>query len=926
MLCLLVMTSVAFFAQFIYIEDAMVKGNISAVLLTLAFALFLCGRSSAEPDFICGGVSQKRAKLVPGEVLESKGEQNVLVIFARFAGEAPADSLAPSWAGGLFNPDLPGSFTHFYLEMSDGALLIKGSVLKKRYVSKHGPGHYVRGASDGDEGGYGDFNREILEAVDREVDFSLYDVNNDGYVDYFIFIILRSIPSGFIKGPAVGILGLGLDRVFVTNDRGGPHGNILISDGATLRGRGFSYTVALMAHEYGHALGLPDLYDTEIVERPDLPPEEDSAGIGRWGLMGYGALGWNDDDGPNPLSAWSREKLGWLEGDRLRIVYGFQSNVVIGNVWEGGAVYKIIIGPGEYFLIENRGPSGYYDRHIPQSGLLIWHVYWSGNNNDETLKKVDLECADGLYDDKGYPGGRRPDPDSGRDNLDFWAHDENYRKYHYGNMGDATDVFDGERFTAFTPETNPNSIGYFETTFFGITNIRRQGKDMVVDFRFDFLASRITRPAEWSGNVFVSKDIIIEPGATLTIDSGTIVRFATTDELQSGVDPSRPELIVRGELRINKGPYWSPVRLTTRGEGSWYGVRLEGDSVDVAMENCIIENAQVGVSGENITGNLVMSDVVIKGSVYDGVNLGFREGNLDLVSTTIRGNGAAGLKIRGTVSVGVRDSEILDNDGHGIQGEGLKKIYVYRSVIQDNKGDGISLSSWRARSSITGSGISSNQNGIVIVGEEDGSSGELLISDNTILDNNVGILSLSSSARLVGNRLKGNLYALECDGSAVPSLDGLNIIVDNVWAVLNLTAIEISAPNNWWGTSDPVVIASRIQGPVDWQPYLKVDPDSPQILSLDQNFPNPFGTVTRIPFRIPLIPTDPQRLQRVTIVIYDVLGRRIRRLFDGEAEAGPHVVLWDGKDEQGRDVAGGLYICRMEAGNFRRTRRMVLIR
>jgi len=71
-----------------------------------------------------------------------------------------------------------------------------------------------------------------------------------------------------------------------------------------------SQTVGAMPHEFGHALGLPDLDHNG--------PADDSAGIGRWGLMGWGAQGWHGD-GPNPFCAWSLQQLGWIGLDNERL-------------------------------------------------------------------------------------------------------------------------------------------------------------------------------------------------------------------------------------------------------------------------------------------------------------------------------------------------------------------------------------------------------------------------------------------------------------------------------------------------------------------------------------------------------------------------------------------------------------------------------
>lgn len=61
--------------------------------------------------------------------------------------------------------------------------------------------------------------------------------------------------------------------------------------------------------------------------------------------------------------------------------------------------------------------------------------------------------------------------------------------------------------------------------------------------------------------------------------------------------------------------------------------------------------------------------------------------------------------------------------------------------------------------------------------------------------------------------------------------------------------------------------------------------------------------------------------------IYDVAGRLVRRLVDGDQlQAGRHKAVWNGRDDAGRQVSTGVYLCRLEAGDFRETKRMMLIR
>jgi M6 family metalloprotease-like protein len=307
--------------------------------------------------------------------------------------------------------------------------------------------------------------------------------DDDGYVD-FLFIVVKHNPPGFLPGKAAGIAELRLEEDFLTDDPSSSGCIKIRSDlGATQRvWDHLGHAVGVMAHEFGHALGLPDLYETSYDT-----PEADGAGIGRWGLMGWGAGGWDGNGAPVPFCAWSREKLGWAH--ILEITEDGREQV-FQDVATSGKLYKIPLGvEGEYYLIENRQSSrSYYDRDIPRDGLLIWHIRsLRPGNQDETRKMVDLVCADGLYLDRGYPHGRVSAPEEGRDNLDFWAHDESYRERHTGNLGDATDVFDGVWFTALTPHTNPQSEGEV-----WIEHIRRRGTDRIADIRVPTWSGSIT--------------------------------------------------------------------------------------------------------------------------------------------------------------------------------------------------------------------------------------------------------------------------------------------------------------------------------------------------------------------------------------------------------------------------------------------------
>ena len=93
----------------------------------------------------------------------------------------------------------------------------------------------------------------------------------------------------------------------------------------------------------------------------------------------------------------------------------------------------------------------------------------------------------------------------------------------------------------------------------------------------------------------------------------------------------------------------------------------------------------------------------------------------------------------------------------------------------------------------------------------------------------------------------------------------------------------------------------------------------PQTFALFQNYPNPFNPFTQIRYRLP-------QASEVRMVIYDLLGREVRRLVEEHVEAGYHSAVWDGRDGLGQEVGSGVYLIRMEAKGFVGVRKMALIR
>jgi len=98
-----------------------------------------------------------------------------------------------------------------------------------------------------------------------------------------------------------------------------------------------------------------------------------------------------------------------------------------------------------------------------------------------------------------------------------------------------------------------------------------------------------------------------------------------------------------------------------------------------------------------------------------------------------------------------------------------------------------------------------------------------------------------------------------------------------------------------------------------------VQDGTPAANRLHQSYPNPFNPTTKIAF-------DVETAGQVSLKVFDVSGRLVRTLVDKTLPAGHQEIIWDGKDESGRKLASGAYFCRMTAGAFAESKKIVLLR
>ena len=93
----------------------------------------------------------------------------------------------------------------------------------------------------------------------------------------------------------------------------------------------------------------------------------------------------------------------------------------------------------------------------------------------------------------------------------------------------------------------------------------------------------------------------------------------------------------------------------------------------------------------------------------------------------------------------------------------------------------------------------------------------------------------------------------------------------------------------------------------------------PEVFALHQNYPNPFNPITQIRYDLP-------ETKYVSINIYDVMGRKIKSLVNSIQDAGYRSIHWNAMSDLGQPVSGGMYIYTIQAGEFRQTNKMVLLK
>jgi len=180
---------------------------------------------------------------------------------------------------------------------------------------------------------------------------------------------------------------------------------ILTSDGIMIKSAAITPeheiegdTLGVDSHEFGHDLGLPDLYDVD--------GEEDF--VGYWCLMGKGS--WNGrprGSSPAHPMAWCKAKLGWLSTDKIKTVYSSETASVepLDGRTSKFQMLKIPVAEDTYYLVEVRLKRG-FDSWLPSEGVLISLIDERKRSGEGIVKVIDANPNTKALDDAAWTRGQ----------------------------------------------------------------------------------------------------------------------------------------------------------------------------------------------------------------------------------------------------------------------------------------------------------------------------------------------------------------------------------------------------------------------------------------------------------------------------------------------------------------------------------------
>ncbi len=797
-----------------------------------------------------------------------------------------------------------GSMTDFYLESSYGQFLVDGDVfgwfrMPKTYAQYAGTGSGLQDA----EPNARTLTKDAIIAADPTVNFAPYDNDADGFVDA-VFVVHA--------GPGAEETG---SKSQVWSHRWSTAGPVPTGDGKAVFNYiavpeevlGGALRVGVYAHEFGHILGLPDLYD--------INPNSSAPGLGNWSMMAGGS--WNNAQRtPAQFDGWCKHVLDSLHGSfgKTIEVTGNLSNVVLNAAVNDSIRYRIKVPGGngkEYFIIENRQRVG-FDAYIPGSGLMILHcddnLYGSNNQLANGHWRISLEQADGA------------------NNLEY-----------SNNSGDVNDLFPGQAGTYFewTDLTSPSTESWYGTPHqISVWDIRHDLGNKTITCNLDVTYSRtnmllmnsnFSDATSGNGNQVFDKGETIQlsysffnawksatgvkvslrsttPGITMlngtqiigTVSSGQTINSTTplTFSISPNITP------INADFALDIITTVPPDTFTTNYRKFVGGVEilvvdaddspaLEDRSalVRAALDSLSLPYAYWDIGSQNTPGTPELNYRYIiwyTGNFRTTLSQAINASEVAFLRNYLDQGGR--LYINGQ-DIAERLAQTADStfarDYLGVRYlsdyEPLDVMGVAGNPVSDN-----------LRLRIRGGGAAANQIDCDVL--------EVLPGADRVFDFAVGstLFGVAGSiyARPNGSRVVFTSFGLEAVSSTMTA-QGYATRSEYLGRVLSFLDDNVST---------------------DADDYVDVRP-LPFDFQLNQNYPNPFNPTTQISFTI-----NPRAVgEPLTLDVFNVLGQHVARLRDETAQAGTQTLEFDASA-----LSSGVYFYRLQVGVESQNRKMVL--
>lgn len=357
-------------------------------------------RTKAENDFLITidkyltfSQTQITNKKAPFQKIETNyptvGQNNLLIVLVSFADRSftftrdDFDSLAAQ--PGYSRNGATGSVKDYYYDVSFGQLELNPVVVGPYTLSQPMAYYGATGPS------FSDINPKEMVAeacalANNEVDFTQFDMNNDGIVDAVHVIFAGAGEASTGEDDAIWPHRWSF---YPSDEFNIEFDGVRLKDyscSAEIMGAGMD-GIGTICHEFGHVLGLPDLYDTDYEGSGGQ-----ATGINTWSIMASGSYN-NFSNTPASFTAYEKYCLNWLQLDTLEVA----GEYVLPPLMDSNKAY-IITSPysDEFFIFENRRRIS-WDTYIPNDGGLIYHVKQEGDyniNSNPNYQKYDIEEAD----------------------------------------------------------------------------------------------------------------------------------------------------------------------------------------------------------------------------------------------------------------------------------------------------------------------------------------------------------------------------------------------------------------------------------------------------------------------------------------------------------------------------------------------------